>query len=200
MNLLLDLFPIILFFIAYKTFNIFVATLVAIIATLLQVVYTRIKTGKYNKTSLISFVVILVLGSATIFFKNDMFIKWKASVVYWLFALTFLFSKILTKKTLLEHLANHSKHNGANITQNNSSNNVNNAQIQSQVLTMPSTVWNKLNYAWIIFFITMGIANIYVAYNFDTDTWVNFKLFGTMGCTFVFIILQSIYITKFVKN
>lgn len=172
MNFFYEFFPILLFFIAFKAFDIFVATFVAIITTLLQVIYTKIKTGKFNKSSLISFIAISVLGGATILFKNEMFIKWKTSAVYWLLGLAFLLTKVITKKTVMQHLVK-----------------VN--------INAPQHAWSKLNYLWVSFFIAMGFLNLYVAYNFSTNAWVNFKLFGTLGLTIAFVIFQAMYLMRF---
>lgn len=175
MSFLYDFFPILLFFTFYKIYDIFVATGVAIIATLIQVIYTKIKTKKFNKTHLLALGTISILGGATIFFKNEMFIKWKTTAVYWLLALLFLFSKLVSKKHFLQHFASNS-------------------------FQLPEKIWSKLNLSWVIFFSLMGFANIYIVYNFDTNTWVNFKLFGTMGLTFVFVVIQAIYMSKFINS
>ena len=175
MSFLYDFFPILLFFTFYKMYDIFAATAIAIVATLLQVIYTRIKTKKFNKTHVISLITISILGGATIFFKNEMFIKWKTTAVYWLLALVFLFSKMVSKKHLLQHFAANS-------------------------MDLPNKIWAKLNFSWVIFFLLMGIANLYVVYNYDTNTWVNFKLFGTLGLTFVFILIQVLYMSRFIKD
>lgn len=175
MSFLYDFFPILLFFTFYKIYDIFVATAIAIIATLIQVILTRIKTKKYNKTHLISLITISILGGATIFFKNEMFIKWKTTAVYWLLSLVFLFSKVVSKKHLLEHFA-------------------------SKSMELPNKIWAKLNFSWVLFFLIMGFINLYIVYNYDTNTWVNFKLFGTLGLTFAFIIIQVLYMAKFVKD
>lgn len=172
MNFFYDFFPIFLFFIAYKTFDIFVATIVAMIATLAQVMITRLKTGKFNKSSLISFFAIAILGGATIVFKNELFIKWKTTAVYWILAIIFLITAIASKKTVLEHLI-------------------------KDTIDAPAKAWKKLNNIWVLFFAFMGSLNLYIAYNFSTDFWVNFKLFGTLGLTIVFVILQSLYLMRF---
>jgi intracellular septation protein len=171
MKLLFEFFPIALFFAVYKYAGIFFATGAAILTTLVQLILVRYKTGKYQKTTLISFFSILILGGSSILLQDEMLIKWKTSCVYWLLSLAFLFSHIFSKKTFVEQLA-------------------------QQSLSLPSKTWRKLNIAWVVFFSIMGLINLFVIYNYDTDTWVNFKFFGTFGLTLVFIFGQGIYMTK----
>ena len=175
MKLLFDFFPIILFFVAYKLGDIFIATTVAIVATLIQLLYGRIRHGMYEKSHLISFALILVLGSATLLLKDAMFIKWKTTAVYWVLGLMFLASQFFGKKSLIEHIAGHS-------------------------IAIKKTIWKKLNISWGVFFIGMGFINLYVVYHFDTDTWVNFKLFGTLGLTLLFVLGQGLYMAKHLEQ
>jgi intracellular septation protein len=171
MKLLFDFFPILLFFICYKFFGIYAATAVAMVASLVQVIFHRLKHQRYEKMHLVSMTLILVLGGATLFFHNPWFIKWKPTGIYWLSSLVFLGSAFIGKKTLIEKMMD---------------GNVN----------LPKKIWSRLNLAWAIFFILMGALNLYVAYNYDTDIWVNFKLFGGAGFTLLFVFLQSIYLTQ----
>lgn len=170
-KILLDFLPIALFFAAFKFFNLMIATQVAIVASLLQLIWLRISTGKLQKVNLISFLSILVLGGATLLLKDDIFIKWKPTAVYWLLSIALLFSQVFGKKPLIQRLAEGS-------------------------ISLPDKIWRHLNIIWCIFFSLMGITNLYVVYNFDTAAWVNFKLFGTLGLTLVFIIGQSVYMAK----
>lgn len=171
MKLLFDFFPIVLFFISYKLFNIYVATVVAMITSVLQVIFFRIKNQRYEKLHLISLCLIMILGSATLILHDPWFIKWKPTVIYWLTAAAFLGSCFIGQKPLTQ-------------------------KMMESNINLPSQIWYKLNYAWIVFFIIMGLLNIYVAYNYNTDAWVNFKLFGGAGLTFVFILLQAIYLNQ----
>lgn len=171
MKLLFDFFPILLFFLAYKLGDIYIATLSAIAASLLQVVWLRWKQGCFEKMSLITFFSLSILGGATVFFQNEIFIKWKPTVVYWLLALSFLASQWLGNKPLLQRLAE--------------------GNVQ-----LPAIIWLRLNWSWVIFFAVMGVLNLYVVQHFDTNTWVNFKLFGTLGLTFIFIVLQGFYMMR----
>ncbi len=171
MKLLFDFFPILIFFICYKFFGIYTATAVAMIASMLQVIFHRIKYQRYEKLHLISLGLILVLGGATLFFHNPWFIKWKPTGIYWLSSLVFVGSTFFGKKTLIEKMMDGN-------------------------IKLPKKIWLRLNYAWAVYFVFMGALNLYVAYYFDTDFWVNFKLFGGAGCMLVFVFIQALYSTK----
>ncbi len=171
MKILFDFFPILLFFICYKFYGIYTATAVAMAASVAQVLFHRIKHQRYEKLHLISLGLILVLGGATLFFHNPWFIKWKPTGIYWLSAVVFLGSSFVGKKTLIQKMME---------------GNVN----------LPPKIWLRLNYAWITFFILMGALNLYVAYHYNTDVWVNFKLFGGAGFMLVFVFIQALYLTR----
>ncbi len=175
MKFLFDLFPIILFFIAYKIHGIFVATAVAIAASFLQVGLYWLKHHKIEKMHLVTLVLLVVFGGLTLILQDETFIKWKPSIINWLFGIVFFGSQFFGKKTIIEHML------GANIS-------------------LPSFVWPKLNTAWAIFFIALGFANLYVMSYYDTDTWVNFKLFGMMGLTMLFLLAQGIYLTQHIQE
>ncbi|MGE4500599.1 MAG: septation protein A [Hydrogenovibrio sp.] len=175
MKLLFDLFPVILFFIAFKLYGIYVATAVAIVASILQVAYVYAKNKRVEKMHIITLALIVILGGATLIFQDEAFIKWKPTVVNWGFALVFLGSHFIGEKPIIRRM-------------------------MDQAISLPDRVWLNLSYMWIVFFIFSGVANIYVAYQYDTDTWVNFKLFGLMGLTLVFIIIQGIYISRYIKE
>lgn len=175
MKLFLDFFPILLFFIAYKFGNIYIATGTAMAASVLQVIILRIKQGYFDKLPLFTLLLIMILGGATLFFRNEMFIKWKPTAVYWLLALAFLLSQFIGQKPLIQRAAERG--------------------IQ---LTPP--VWHRLNFSWVIFFLLMGALNLYVVHHYDTNTWVNFKLFGTMGLTLAFVIIQTGYMIRHSKK
>jgi intracellular septation protein len=175
MKFLFDFFPIALFFIAYKMGDIYLATITAIIASAVHVLWSRYKTGRFEKLPLITLGMIVILGGATLFFKNELFIKWKPTVLYWVLALALLISQFIGKKPLMQRLL-------------------------EQNVELPIRIWHQLNLSWAFFFAAMGIANLYVVYHFDTNTWVNFKLFGTLGLTLVFIVLQGFYMAKYFKK
>lgn len=171
MKLLVDFIPVILFFIAYKSFDIYVATGVAIVVSFAQVVFYWIKHRSIERMHIITFFLILILGGLTLFLHDPTFIKWKPTGLYWAFALVFLGSAFIGKKTLFQKMM-----------ENN--------------VELPSTVWRRLNHSWVVFFALMGVINLYVAYQFDTNTWVNFKLFGGLGITLLFVILQGVYLSR----
>ena len=203
MKLLFDFFPIILFFISYhqaeflikNTFigqlidpakedfiaATIVATGIAIVASFVQVTFNWIKTRKFEKMHLFSLALITVLGSITIAFGNPAFVQWKPTVLNWLFAGVFLSSMYIGKESIVRRMMG--------------------AQIK-----LPDAVWTRLNLSWVIFFIISGVANLYVAFYYGLDydektrmdNWVNFKLFGLMGLTLGFVVLQALYISKYI--
>lgn len=175
MKLLFDFFPIVIFFICFKMFGIYAATAVAIVLSIFQVFIYRIKYHRYEKIHLISLAMIVVLGGATLIFHNPWFIKWKPTAIYWLSSVVFLGSSYFGKKPVIQKLM-----------ENN--------------IQLPSIIWRRLNYAWSIFFALMGTANLYIAHHYDTNTWVNFKLFGGAGCTLLFVLLQAFYLAKHAKD
>lgn len=175
MKFLFDFFPIILFVIAFKMGDIYLATIAAIVASIIQVLWSRYKTGRFEKLPLITLATIVILGGATLFFKNELFIKWKPTVLYWVLALALLISQFIGKKPLMQRLL-------------------------EQNVGLPMRIWYQLNLSWALFFTAMGIINLYVVYHFDTNTWVNFKLFGTLGLTLIFIVIQGFYMAKYFKQ
>ncbi len=175
MKFLFDFFPILLFFIAYKMFDIYVATAVAIGASFIQVGWYWLQHRRFEKMHIITLALIAVLGGATLIFQDETFIKWKPSVVNWAFAVAFLGSQFIGHKPIIRRM-------------------------MDQTVTLPDSLWNKLNTAWALFFILLGFLNLFVAYNYDTDTWVNFKLFGLTGLSFIFIIAQAFVIGRYVEE
>lgn len=176
MKFLIDFFPIVIFFAVYKyTNDIILATAILIPATALQILYTWIKTKTVEKMHIVTLVFVLVLGGLTIALNDKTFIQWKPTLVNWLFALAFLGSQFIGKRTIIE-------------------------MMMSGNVELPKPVWKNLNLSWVAFFIIAGAVNLYVAYNFSEDTWVNFKLFGLLGMTFIFVILQGIYMTRHMKD
>ncbi|WP_353571384.1 septation protein A [Candidatus Albibeggiatoa sp. nov. BB20] len=174
MKFLYDFFPILLFFIAYKVYGIFVATAVAIAASFAQVTHYRIKHKRFETMQLVTFGLITVLGGATLILHDENFIKWKPSIVNWLFAVAFLGSQWIGEKPLIQRF------------------------MDQHIQVDEPKVWTVVNLSWVGFFIFSGLLNLYVAFNFSTDVWVNFKLFGLMGLTFIFVIIQGIYLTQHV--
>jgi len=175
MKLLFDLFPVVLFFIAYKMYDIYTATAVIIVASIAQVAYFYMKHKRVEKMHVITLVLILVLGGLTLILQDENFIKWKPTIVNWGFALVFLGSHYIGQKPIVERM-------------------------MGQAIALPDGIWIRLSWLWILFFIVSGITNLYVAFNFDTDTWVDFKLFGLMGMTIVFILIQGVYISRYIQE
>jgi intracellular septation protein len=175
MKFLFDIFPVVLFFAAFKLYDIYVATAVAMVATAVQIGWVWIRHRRVDKMLWVSLAVILVFGGATLLLQDETFIKWKPTVLYWLFAGALLVAAAAFKKNLIR------------------------AMLEQQV-SMPDLVWNKLLASWILFFSAMGVINLAVAYNFSTDAWVNFKLFGGIGLMIVFVVLQALFLARHVEE
>lgn len=203
MKLLLDFLPLVLFFGTFKyaeahkdwaaTFAsdhfgaivsggvvgpdeapVLLATLVVIVATLAQIGVIFARGKKPDMMLWITFVLVVVLGGATVWFHNATFIKWKPSVLYWAMGLAFWVSQTLFRKNLLQSLI-------------------------GDQLELPPAVWQRLNFAWIGFFALMGVLNLYVAYHFSTSTWATFKAFGATGLMLVFMLAQGLYLSRHLK-
>ena len=175
MKFLFDLFPIILFFVAFKLWGIFTATAVAIVATLAQVAWVAFRHRKVDTMLWVSLGVIVVFGGATLVLHNQKFIQWKPTVLYWLFAIGLIVARYAFQKNLME-------------------------KMMGKQLTLPGMIWDRLNVAWALFFVALGVANLYVVANFSEAQWVNFKLFGTTGAMVVFIVAQSLWLAKYLKE
>ncbi|CUB03058.1 septation protein A [Marinomonas fungiae] len=176
MKLLFDFLPILVFFLVYKTTgDIIIATAVLIPATLIQVGYTWFKHRTVEKMHVISLALVVLLGGATVLLGNGDFIKWKPTIVNWLFAIAFFGSQFIGHKNFIERM-------------------------MGDKIELPHKTWRTLNLAWVGFFILSGAVNLYVAFNFSEDVWVDFKLFGLLGMTIVFIILQGLYLTSQMQN
>ena len=175
MKFLFDLFPVILFFVAFKLSDIFVATAVAIVATALQIGWSLWRRHTVSKMQWASLVIIGVFGGATLLLHDETFIKWKPTVLYWLAGVVFL-GGLAMRKNLVK------------------------AVMAEGGLELPEPVWFKLCVAWGVFFLFKGALNLWVAYTFPTDTWVNFKLFGGMGLMLVFVIAQALWISRYVPH
>ncbi len=175
MKLLFDLFPVILFFVAFKVYDIYVATGVAIIASIAQIAWLLARGRKVAGMQWASLAIIVVFGGMTLLFHDETFIKWKPTVLYAAFAIALLVARYGFRKNLIEAMMN--------------------AQVR-----LAAPIWDRLNLVWATFFVAMAAANLFVAFNFSTDIWVNFKLFGTMGLTLVFIVAQAFYIGRFIQE
>lgn len=175
MKFLFDLFPVILFFIAYKVADIYVATGVAIAATVGQIGWVWFRHRKVDKMLWISLGLIVFFGGATLLLHDATFIKWKPTVLYWLFAIVLLVSATAFEKNLIRRML-------------------------EEQMVLPEALWIRLNLAWVGFFTVMGALNLYVAFNYSEADWVNFKLFGGMGLMFAFIVVQGLFLAKHIDE
>lgn len=178
MKFLFDLFPVLLFFIAFKFAGIYVATSVAIGATFSQIGWMWFKKRKVDHMLWASLAIVSVFGGATLLLHDETFIKWKPTVLYWLFAMVLFFSAALMKKNLIRTM------------------------LEDQ-MKLPEALWARLNASWVGFFAFMGAANLYVAFVYakdDTALWVNFKLFGGMGLMLAFVLAQGVLLAKYVEE
>jgi intracellular septation protein len=169
-----DFFPVILFFVAFKVSDIFVATGVAIAATIAQIAWVLLRRKKVTGMQWTSLVIIVVFGGATLLLRDETFIKWKPTVLYWLAGVVFL-GALAFKQNLVKG-------------------------VMGEGIELPEPVWRKLAVAWGVFFLFKGTLNLWVAYNFSTETWVNFKLFGGMGLMLAFVIVQALWIARYLPE
>ena len=200
MKLLFDLFPVILFFVTFKYYGsnpegaadlvgsllgsavvdvkqapILLATIVVIVATMAQIAWVHFRHGKVDKMLWVSLVLVTVFGGMTLIFQDETFIKWKPTILYWVFAGTMAFSALVLKKNPIKAML-------------------------GEQMTLPEPVWGKVNLSWIAFFLFMGALNLVVAFNFSTDIWVDFKLFGGMGLLLLFVLGQGLMLSKYVEE
>lgn len=200
MKLLFDLFPVILFFAAFKYSEknpefaldwvgtllgnaavdirqapILLATIVVILATVAQILWVHFRHGKVDKMLWVSLGLVVLFGGMTLIFQNEAFIKWKPTILYWVFAGSMAFASLFMNKNAIKTML-------------------------GEQLKLPEAIWQRLNLTWMAFFVVMGVLNLVVAFNFPTDTWVNFKLFGGMGLMFVFILVQGMLLSKYVEE
>lgn len=175
MKFLYDFFPILLFFAAYKLYDIYVATAVAIAAAAVQTLAFWVKHRRFEKMHLVTFFLLLVFGGLTLFLRDPTFIKWKPTVINWLFAAVFLGSHWVGNGPVVERMMSHA-------------------------IKAERSVWIRLSWLWIAFFIGIGVLNLYVAYSYSEETWVNFKLFGILGITFAFVVGQAFYLSRYIED
>jgi intracellular septation protein len=216
MKLLIDFFPIILFFVAYKLYGIYVATITAIAASLAQVTWLRWRHGRFETMPLVTLGLIAVFGGLTLALRDPIFVMWKPTIVDWLFAAVFLGATLIGKRPLIKRM-------------------------MGQAIQVPDAIWQRLNWAWIVFFLLLGLANLFVVYvasgfygsqqaliaatgiseidlarcaetfaggqlelceraRESESTWVNFKLFGMMGLTVLFVLGQAFYLARHIQD
>lgn len=171
MKQLLDFQPLVVFFVCYKLYDIYVASGALIAATAVALIVTWLKYRKVEKMTLITFVMVAIFGTLTLVFHNDLFIKWKVTVIYALFSIALLVSQIVLKKPLIQRML-------------------------GKEISLPDVVWSRLNTAWALFFMACGLANIYVAFWMPQSVWVDFKVFGLTALTLVFTLLSGVYIYR----
>lgn len=166
-----DFLPVILFFVAFKLWGIFTATLVAIVSSALQLLWSRYRKQPIHTMQYATLLLLIVLGGTTLWLQDEIYIKWKPTVIYWLFSLAFFLSPLFSEKRLIERL-------------------------MGEKIQMPLKIWKNLNTAWGVFFALLGGLNIYVLKNFSTEQWVHFKLFGGLGFTLAFVLIQALFLSK----
>jgi intracellular septation protein len=174
MKFLFDFFPVILFFVTFKLADIYAATGVAIAATFVQVAWLKLRGRRVEPMLWASLGIIVLFGGATLFLQDETFIKWKPTVLYWLFGAV-LAGALAFRRNLIRVML-------------------------SEQVRLPDAVWSGLNWSWIGFFAFMGALNLYVAYNYSTDNWVNFKLFGGMGLMLLFVLAQALVLGRFIEE
>lgn len=176
-KLLFDLFPLVLFFVAYRLADIYVATGVAMAAGVLQIAWLKGMRRRIEPMHWVNLAIIVVFGGATLFLQNDAFIKWKPTVLYWLFGGVIVGSQLIFKRNVLRSM------------------------MGSQI-TLPEPAWTRMAWSWAGFFIVAGALNLFVAFSgwFTESEWVTFKVFGLFGLLLVFVVLQSIFLAKHMKD
>lgn len=182
-NFILDLMPVLLFFILFQYQGIYAATWGGIIATTIQVLVYRWYYKHWEKTQIIALTVFVIFGGMTLYFHNPLFVKWKPTIIFWVFALILCASHLIGQKPIIHSLIEKSLDNNDTF----------------DVKQLPAAVGKLLNASWIIFFSVMGAVNIYIAYNFSDRVWVQFKLYAIPGCTMLISILQTIYLLRYLK-
>lgn len=175
MKLLFDLFPVFLFFVAYRFGGIYVATGVAMAATVLQIGWAWFVHRKVDPMMWFTLVVVMLFGGLTLILHNPTFIKWKPSIIYWGMAVSMAVAMFGFGKNAIRSM------------------------LGSQI-DLPAKVWRSLNLSWMAFFTLMGAVNIFVAYQFSEETWVNFKMFGGIGLMVFFVLVQSIFLSRHMEQ
>jgi len=181
MKFLFDFFPVLLFFIVFKSYDdqvegMVAATAALIVATIVQITYNWLRHKKIEKMHIITLVLVILFGGATIYFKEPQFLIWKVTIANWLFAIVFYASHFIGTKTPLVR------------------------RMMQANISMPDQAWHHLSLSWIFFFVLTGVINLLVAHFFSFDIWVDFKLFGILGLTLIFVIVQGIFLSKHITG
>ena len=172
MKMFYDILPLFLFFIAFKLYGVYVATAVGMVATAIQVLASRLLQGRWEMMQCVTLVIFVLSGSMTLYFHDPIFIKWKPTIVFWIFSLLLFGSQWFTKQPIMQRLAQ---------------------QMPAQH-TIPTIVWHRLTTLWAVFFGALGGVNLYIARTFSTEAWVNFKFYGITGALLGFSVLQAVYL------
>ncbi|MDR2195714.1 MAG: septation protein A [Gallionellaceae bacterium] len=172
-KLLFDLFPLILFFLAFRYADIFTATAVAMAASVAQIAWLKLRGAAIEVMHWINLSIIVVFGGATLLLQDDTFIKWKPTVLYWLFGAILLAGKWFFGRNAIQ-------------------------SVMGKQIALPEAVWTRLNLAWALFFLASGALNLYVAFSgqFTESQWVNFKVFGLMALLLLFVLAQSVWLGR----
>jgi len=173
MQILADFFPLILFFLAFKLQGIMVATAVAIVASIAQIAWFKWK-RKVSPVHWLSLAIIVVFGGATLILQDELFIKWKPTVLYAAFGLILASGKLIFGRDLIAYVL--------------------------KDLTLPRAIWSRVTWSWVLFFAAMGALNWYVAFHFSTDTWVNFKVFGGIGLFVLFSVAEVLLLARYMTE
>ena len=174
MKQLIDFIPLIAFFVTYELYDIYTATKVLMIGVPLQYLLTWFMVKKLEKFQIITLVAVLAFGGLTLLLHDETYLKWKAPIVNLIFALSFLASQFIGEENLVKRMMGHA-------------------------ISLPNDVWRNLNFSWVLFFIISGSANLYVAFTFH-EIWVEFKVFGSLGMTLVFMVIQAIYLSRYIEE
>ena len=175
MQTLLEFLPVVAFVGAYWLTDLHTAIAVIMMAVVVQMGLMWLLTRRISRMTLISSALVISMGGLSLALQNDLLFKWKPTILNWLFAVVFLGSRFLGSKTITQRMLQ----SVANIE-----------------LPLQPADWHTLNLMWVIYFLLAGSANLYVAYNFSEAFWVNFKLFGLLGMTFVFIVIQAAWLSR----
>lgn len=180
MQLIIEFIPVVAFFVAYKLAGIYVATAVLIVAVILHAGVQWVRTRTVSRMQLISAALVLVFGGLTLAIQDKAFIMWKPTIVNWLFAVAFLASqhRVFGGQPIVRRLM----------------------EATDSGLKLPERAWRQLNLAWVMFFGALGAANLYVFRHFSESTWVNFKLFGLLGLTFLFVLAQGLWLASNLRH
>ncbi|MCD6038822.1 MAG: yciB [Gammaproteobacteria bacterium] len=179
LNLLYDFFVVLVFFVTFKFYGIYAATAAGIGSSVLQVAVTRVFRKKYDKKQLMVTAIFLVFGGMTLYFHDPIFVKWKPTILFWIFGFAFIISQFIGKQSLTQRMMGH---------------------IVEEKKSVPNIVWRRLNLAWSLFFFSLGAINIFVVYHFTTEVWVNFKLYGIFTAMLLFGLVQAFFLTRYLTK